>query len=1682
MTMLPDIDQSAYDQYEQERLQRELEQKQQTFGLQQAIGEKIAGLQSLVGGAASAAGDTIGSVTGQTPAPPPPEAAPAPPPEPAPAPSTPVSIPGPGGVPLPEWHPPAPESAPAQAPAESAPDFAAPVPAAPVDMTPAPAPAPALAPEPLPASGNATPSVSGGQPAGGMQDWITSAMGAAVKSGADLNAFASNLQPYSGDPIGSAMGAALKAGADLSTFGSSLPGLPAAPTSAGTSPTAASAGAVPQVGNVPDWLSQLISANAPPELANDPDFIRTVAAGAKAESGWDPNRVQNGFRMGSGAGARGLFQFDMGGMGAGIPEEQLLGESGAQLQASRIVPLYAKAYASAPAGLSGAEKASWVAGQAERPYQFTDPNSSARRNYASAYNEIGAGGPVDVHAPAPPRQSNGSTVLQTGTPDQIGRIFPLPFRSDNNPDATYHSQGGSDLMAPRGTPVAAMLGGKVVEVFQDKGDHQVGGNAVLIHGTDGLDYYYAHFDAPPSLKIGDTVQAGQQIGAVGNSGNAWKGGEGATHLHIGIGKGISNGVGSEGGLGQDYNAQVLLKSLEQDVPTQQAVGGVQGVLNRLGQAKDTVASFFQPSRTSDTATSDTTSRVEQPQFQVDLPQVDTSGNLTAAATGRLRPGSPGGPPDYTNFGQANAQAAAGQPSGLDQSILDAVTTPHLTGVGDVIKSAADVMSPETRASLAKDLQDKNIPVASGVLSALLSGSSPTDSAQTIVDLNNKYAGTAGSQSIPMKGQAPLTLSVDPSVMTPEDRDAYQKAMIAVGGMENPEMPKGPTPGQLPLGGMGRELPVGNERLPDVGGVELPNRPMPGQVPLGGMGQELVTGGERLSPGVGPDIPGGAQPGQLPLGGMGQELPVGSERLPKGEGEGPRMTGPDVFTPPELKLPGYIPQPVQDLVQTAHTNPFDRTGSLDGPIQRLAKAAGEDPSRVVKAWSDNPDALRALDEAMTQSQSRLGRLQQQLGYDTSNTQAVSEMVGELARYQALQEAVGKRLPKAGSLLEGLSADTMSGQKNLISQVETMAGNAKMTPEEWASQLSKVDLTDPDKLSNFAKIARNYTFTDKLTALWYFNLLSNPLTHIRNIVSNTATAVGTPAESLGAAGFDPLARRLLGDTGPRQRYAGESIAQLQGMKDAIADPGTWRDTLDALKYGTPGKGGEITRLTHEPFAGTPLEALGYPGRALEAEDQFFRGVNGAGALRGEAYRIAKQEGLSGDAFAERVARLTSAPTQEMLDSVGKQAEYRVFQQNDEFASKLNAAWNKWPVLKFVVPFTRTPINVTKYMLERSPLGALKIGADFSTKAGRQALREAGAGDLADRMSRTAMGSALMGGLYAYAASGDNLTGRAPDDPTERDAFYRSGKLPYAFKDPVTGNWHSYQALQPYSTLIGSAADIADAVKRGQLKDPEDIGGVATMAGLAAGKGLLNQTWTQGLYDTLDLFQNGSSGGKDPTKEIERLATQYASNAIPGSALLRGLARMTDNTVRDPNSVLEGVAANLPGVSHTVPERLDNFGFPVERPQSGLDAFLSPFPSSHVRDDPVEIELHRLQDAYGVEPGAPDKNITLLNGKLPVELTDDQQRRYQEQSGQLAYALLTALVDTDSWKKLPDEQKAKEIERIYSKSREVARTMMTPELLGQGLEGYQRQQNRRDAIRIQAATPGQDQEELDALANAG
>ena len=94
-----------------------------------------------------------------------------------------------------------------------------------------------------------------------------------------------------------------------------------------------------------------------------------------------------------------------------------------------------------------------------------------------------------------------------------------PPSDTNGIGSTNHS--GIDFAAPEGTPIYASLGGTVT-----KADWYGGyGKAVVIVSGD-TEIIYGHMSEINAIR-GQTVQAGQQIGAVGSTGNST-----GAHLHF----------------------------------------------------------------------------------------------------------------------------------------------------------------------------------------------------------------------------------------------------------------------------------------------------------------------------------------------------------------------------------------------------------------------------------------------------------------------------------------------------------------------------------------------------------------------------------------------------------------------------------------------------------------------------------------------------------------------------------------------------------------------------------------------------------------------------------------------------------------------------------------------------------------------------------------------------------------------------------------------------------------------------------------------------------------------------------------------------------------------------------------------------------------------------------------------
>ncbi len=109
-------------------------------------------------------------------------------------------------------------------------------------------------------------------------------------------------------------------------------------------------------------------------------------------------------------------------------------------------------------------------------------------------------------------------------------VFPVaelrkPFHNDwDEPRSGGRRHRGTDLLAQMGVPLLAIEDG----TFERNTVGSLGGLSVYLIGNSGARYYYAHLDEVEVMQEGQRVYAGQQIGTVGDSGNA----KGSPHLHM----------------------------------------------------------------------------------------------------------------------------------------------------------------------------------------------------------------------------------------------------------------------------------------------------------------------------------------------------------------------------------------------------------------------------------------------------------------------------------------------------------------------------------------------------------------------------------------------------------------------------------------------------------------------------------------------------------------------------------------------------------------------------------------------------------------------------------------------------------------------------------------------------------------------------------------------------------------------------------------------------------------------------------------------------------------------------------------------------------------------------------------------------------------------------------------------
>lgn len=128
---------------------------------------------------------------------------------------------------------------------------------------------------------------------------------------------------------------------------------------------------------------------------------------------------------------------------------------------------------------------------------------------------------------APARATPAAELLVAPEPPE--RAFPVLGKVHYGDHAAKFGGGrghdGQDVFADCGTPMVAAAAGKVI----DRKFHGAAGNYVVIEVEGGRHHFYAHLRRPAAVEVGERVDAGERLGSVGQTGNAWD-----CHLHFEI--------------------------------------------------------------------------------------------------------------------------------------------------------------------------------------------------------------------------------------------------------------------------------------------------------------------------------------------------------------------------------------------------------------------------------------------------------------------------------------------------------------------------------------------------------------------------------------------------------------------------------------------------------------------------------------------------------------------------------------------------------------------------------------------------------------------------------------------------------------------------------------------------------------------------------------------------------------------------------------------------------------------------------------------------------------------------------------------------------------------------------------------------------------------------------------------
>ena len=658
---------------------------------------------------------------------------------------------------------------------------------------------------------------------------------------------------------------------------------------------------------------------------------------------------------------------------------------------------------------------------------------------------------------------------------------------------------------------------------------------------------------------------------------------------------------------------------------------------------------------------------------------------------------------------------------------------------------------------------------------------------------------------------------------------------------------------------------------------------------------------------------------------------------------------------------------------------------------------------------------------------------------------------------------------------MKEDPMTALSYLQKQIDKMnAEGAKKFGKKWKDftltdneikAFGNVAKGDEEALKSLyegvgRRIAKEYpaTMKEKVVELSHIAMLLNPRTQVRNVLSNIAmmpataisdkiSAVGQKLYSKANPNFKPElaltaskeSKDLAAQVYDRIKGSIDNTASkwensaMQGIREKEMFKGLNGRTagdIPALEdVGSRIKGG-LNTISQKLTGDSVFDALSSEKSVTENVRQLTYGLLELG-----------DKGFVAQRFKSYLSKAIEASGAKTLDAVPASAIDRAVQEamkatfkDDNALTRLVSSIkrNTGFIGETLLPFTKTPANVTMRALDYSPAGI--------ASAVKMAKNGAEASAVIDQVAKATTGTlAILLGIGLYNTG--IITGPEDEDPDKAAFQKQQGWLPYAVK--FGDNYYTYDWAQPGSMGLVLGSTIMSQLDKDGSIEAKDLASIIKNSVSAFGDTLLQQSTLQNL---LDVF----SGYGSPTENMTNEVLETPQRLIP--SLVGATARVADTTQRSTYSKgdflktqIDTLKSKIPGLSQTLPATYDTWGNEVQRSGNSLEAafaqYLNPGQLGYSGGQtPIDEEIMRLYDATnnsGVFPHKADRTVTIAGEE--IDLDNQQYSEFQRLLGQASYEAANAFLEMPGYDSLADEQKADALQNAYAAAKDIALSEM-------------------------------------------